>query len=226
VPASNASAQRAFPRPIRADVHLPDADVRTRFNERALRNWTESSRRLVRIAILATSDIAAGLVGIFIVQMTWELVSSGGRRPLPDNVPLLAMVFCLQPLALRVSGAYASGKTRADLLKIAAGVAIAAFLGWVQARLFGRDVPELPNKAAYLYSAVVVTALVWAFRSVLDRIVTAGYSAGFLQRRVLVVGSQMEAEELNRRWRAGRPRGRYARISRKQPSCPTCGQRR
>ena len=90
MPASNVSAQRAFPTPIRADVHLPDADVRTRFNERAFRNWTESSRRLVRIAILGASDIAAGLLGVLIVQMTWELVSSGGRRPLPDNVPLLA----------------------------------------------------------------------------------------------------------------------------------------
>ena len=73
------------------------------------------------------------------------------------------MVFCLQPLALRVTGAYAGGKARADFLKLAAGVVIAAFLGWVQARLFGRDVPELPNKAAYVYSALVVTALAWAF---------------------------------------------------------------
>src|SRR5687767_11341471 len=119
MPASNASAPTGFPRPMRADVHLPDADVRTRFNERAFRNWTESTRRLVRIAVLGASDIAAGLLGVLVVEMTWELVSSGGRRPLPDNVPLLAMVFCLQPLALRVTGAYAGGKTRADLLKIA-----------------------------------------------------------------------------------------------------------
>lgn len=191
-------------RPVPPGVQLPEADVRTRFNERARRNWTESTRRVVRVAVLVASDVTAGLLGVLIVLTTWELVSSGGRRPLPDDVPLLAMVFCLQPLALRVSGAYAGGKARTDLVKIAGGIAVAAFLGWVQARLFGRDVPELPNKAAYAYSLLVITGLAWFFRHTLDRIVRAGYAAGILQRRVLVVGSAAEAEELSRSCRAMR----------------------
>jgi exopolysaccharide biosynthesis polyprenyl glycosylphosphotransferase len=217
MPPSQSSASRAYrhsatlrttlsavdgSRPVRSDVQLPDADVRARLNERALRHWTESSRRVARVAALVTSDVAAGLLGVLLVLTTWEIVSSGGRRPLPDDVPLLAMVFCLQPLALRVTGAYAGGRTRTDLVKIAGGIAIAALLGWVQARLFGREVPELPNKAAYAYSFVVITILAWGFRQLLDRVVRAGYAAGILQRRVLVVGSATEAEELSRHCRA------------------------
>jgi len=204
MPASNSSAHKTYPRPLRLDVQLPDADVRTRFNERALRNWTESSRRIARVTVLAASDIAAGLLGVLFVQQTWTLVSGGGLRPLPDHVPLLAMVFCLQPLALRVTGAYAGGKARADVLKLAGGIGIAAFLGWVQARLFGREVPELPNKAAYLYSAVVITASAWLFRSLIDRALTAGYRAGMLQRKVLIVGSRTEADTLSQVSRSAR----------------------
>lgn len=188
---------RAEAGPLPAGVELPDVDVRSRLNERAFRNWTESSRRAIRIAGLVSSDVAAGLLGVMTVQSTWTIVSDGGLRPLPDEVPLLAMVFCLQPLALRVAGAYGSGRARTDIVKISAGVAMAALLGWVQARLFGREVPDLPNKAAYLYSALVITTIAWAFRMVLDRIVAAGYRAGLLKRRVLVVGSRVEVEELS-----------------------------
>ena len=196
---SNSSAvTQAHPRPLPAGVELPSADVRSRLNERAFRNWTESSRRAIRITGLVASDIAAGLLGVMTVLGTWTLVSSGGRRPLPDEVPLLAMVFCLQPLALRVAGAYGSGRARTDIVKISAGIAMAALLGWVQARLFGREVPDLPNKAAYLYSALIITAIAWTFRMVLDWIVAAGYRAGLLKRRVLVVGSRAEVEELSR----------------------------
>ena len=198
------NAPKAYPRPLPVDVNLPDADVRTRFNERAIRNWTESSRRMARVLVLAASDLAAGLLGVLLVHATWALVSGGGLRPLPDSVPLVAMVFCLQPLALRVTGAYAGGKARADLLKVAGGIGIAAFLGWVQARLFGREVPELPNKAAYLYSAIVITTIAWLFRCTIDWALTAGYRAGLLQRKVLVVGTPIEADTINRLSRSAR----------------------
>ena len=46
---ANSSVQKNYPRPL--DVQLPDADVRTRFNERAFRNWTESSRRVDHHAV-------------------------------------------------------------------------------------------------------------------------------------------------------------------------------
>src|SRR6185503_75643 len=108
-----------------------------------------------RIAALFITDSIAGMLGIGTVLRTWELVSAGGVRPLPDYVPLVAMVFCLLPLTLWACGAYKGGKARIDLVKIAGGVLIAAFLGWVQARLFGRETPDLPNKTAYLYSGAI-----------------------------------------------------------------------
>ena len=197
-PASPSSPARNYPRPLREDIQLPRTDVRSRFNQRALRNWNESSRRAVRVATLMAGDMVAGVAGVWLLEATWSVVSGGGRRPLPDQVPLLAMVFCLQPLAMRVTGAYAGGKARVDLVRIASGVAIAALLGWVQARLFGRDVPELPNKAAYLYAAAVVTVLAWVLRSLINLAVSTGYSIGMLQRRVLVVGSRAEADALSR----------------------------
>ena len=183
-------------------VQLPTVDVRTGQNDRALRGWSESTRRLARVVALFASDSIAGLISVWVVLNTWAVVSNGGRRPLPDEVPLLATVFCLMPLALRVTGAYGGGKARTDILKIGAGVAVACFLGWVQAQLFGRNVPTLPNKAAYVYSCVVITALAWLFRIALDRAVSLGYAAGALQRRVVVIGSASEAETLHERCRA------------------------
>jgi exopolysaccharide biosynthesis polyprenyl glycosylphosphotransferase len=197
-PASRSSTATNYPHSLRDEIQLPRADVRTRFNQRAFRNWSESSRRALRVATLIVSDTVAGVAGVWLVEATWTVVSGGGRRPLPDQVPLLAMVFCLQPLALRVSGAYAGGKARVDLVRIAGGVTIAALLGWVQAQLFGRDVPELPNRAAYVYAAVVITIVAWALRSVINGAVSAGYNAGILRRRVLVLGSRAEADELSR----------------------------
>jgi exopolysaccharide biosynthesis polyprenyl glycosylphosphotransferase len=177
-------------------IQLPTVDVRTRLNEQAFRGWTESTRRIARDLALFATDSLAGILAVWAVQNTWNLVSAGGRRPLPDEIPLIAMVFCLMPLALRVTGAYAGGKARTDVLKIAGGIAVAAFLGWVQARLFGREVPTLPNKAAYVYSFILITAFAWGLRLLLDRLIAAGYKARLLQRRVLVVGTLPEAAEL------------------------------
>ena len=71
MPASTSSAHKTYPRPLHLDVQLPDADVRIRFNERAFRNWTESSRRIARVTVLAASDIAAGLLGVFVIHLAW-----------------------------------------------------------------------------------------------------------------------------------------------------------
>ena len=182
-------------------VRLPTADVRSGLDERAFREWIESSRRVGRIAALFITDSIAGMLGIGTVLRTWELVSAGGIRPLPDYVPLVAMVFCLLPLSLWACGAYKGGKPRIDLVKIAGGVLIAAFLGWVQARLFGRETPDLPNKTAYLYSGAIIAGYVWLFRLALDRVVSVGYDQGLLRRRVIIVGTQEEAEKLARRCR-------------------------
>jgi exopolysaccharide biosynthesis polyprenyl glycosylphosphotransferase len=183
-------------------VHLPTADVRSKLDDRAFREWIESSRRVGRVAALFLTDSIAGVLAIGTVLRTWELVSAGGIRPLPDYVPLVALVFCLLPLSLWACGAYKGGQPRIDLVKIAGGVLIAAVLGWVQAQLFGRESPDLPNKTAYLYSAAVIAGYVWLFRLALDGMVAAGYDQGLLRRKVVVVSSREEAEKLNRRCRA------------------------
>ena len=197
--ASSASPPAAIALP--RGVRLPTTDVRTELDERAFRGWTESSRRAARVVTLFLTDSTAGVLAIGAVLRTWELVSAGGIRPLPDYVPLVAMVFCLLPLSLWACGAYAGGKSRVDLTKIASGVLIAAFLGWVQAQLFGRNTPDLPNKTAYLYSAAVIAGYVWLFRLALDHVVSAGYDQGLLRMKLLVVGSAEEAERLARRCR-------------------------
>jgi exopolysaccharide biosynthesis polyprenyl glycosylphosphotransferase len=195
----------AAPRPaviaLPNGVQLPTVDVRSGLDERAFRGWSESTRRLSRVATLFASDSLAGLLAIGTVLYTWEFVSAGGVRPVPDPVPLIAMVFCLLPLSLWACGAYKGGTARVDLVKVASGVVIAAFLGWVQARLFGRDTPDLPNKTAYLYSAAVVAWQVWLFRLALDKVVTAAYDSGLLRRKVIVVGTAEEAERLDERCR-------------------------
>ena len=73
---------------------------------------------------------------------------------------------------------------------------VSAFIGWVQARLFGQVAPDLPNKTAYLYSAALITAYVWIFRLALDRVIQAGFRTGILQRRALVVGAPHEIRDL------------------------------
>jgi len=178
------------------NVQPPSGDVRKWQDECALRGWAESSRRAARVTVFVLSDLIAGFAGVYAVLATWSLVSANGLRPHPNEVPLLAMVACLQPLALAGTGAYGSGRARTDFLRIAGGIFVAALLGWVQARLFGRLDPTLPNKAAYLYSAVVITTFVWLVRIALDRIIVTAYRAGVLQRKVIVIGSEDEAEEL------------------------------
>jgi exopolysaccharide biosynthesis polyprenyl glycosylphosphotransferase len=153
------------------------------------------------VAALFASDSLAGLLAIGTVLQTWEFVSAGGARPVPDSVPLMAMVFCLLPLSLWACGAYKGGRARVDLVNVASGVVIAAFLGWIQAQLFGRETPDLPNKTAYLYSAAVIAWQVWLFRLALDKVVTAAYDAGLLRRKVIVVGTAEEAERLAERCR-------------------------
>jgi exopolysaccharide biosynthesis polyprenyl glycosylphosphotransferase len=194
-------------------VQLPTGDVRKWLDERALRCWSESTRQVARTLGLLTSDVLAGLAGVYTALETWPLVSNGGLRPLPNEIPLLAMVFCLQPLALKMVGAYRGGPARAQFSRIAAGIAIAAFLGWIQARLFGR-VPPLPDKAAFVYSAALICAYAWLARLAVDWCVAILYRRGILQRRVLVVGSAREVQELVRR---GSPRSELRVVGRFSP---------
>ena len=168
-------------------VELPQHDVRIALDQSVLRGWSEMSRRVGRIGVLLLFDSLAGLAGVATALLSWDVVSNEGMRPLPRAIPLIAMVFCIQPLALRLVGSYGGGKAR-SLERIAAGVVVTAFIGWLQAQLFGQVAPDLPNKTAYLYSAALITTYVWLFRLALDRVTQAGFRTGILQRRALVIG--------------------------------------
>src|SRR5574340_1036301 len=87
---------------VTVGVHLPVRDVRSADDDRARRGWSEATRRVGRVLVLFGSDTVAGIAAIFFVRLSWAIVSGGGRRPLPNDVPLFAMVLCIQPLALRV----------------------------------------------------------------------------------------------------------------------------
>jgi exopolysaccharide biosynthesis polyprenyl glycosylphosphotransferase len=176
-------------------AQLPTGDVRKWLDERALRGWIESIRQVFRSLGLFASDTLAGLAGVYTALDTWTLVSNGGLRPVPNEIPMLAMVFCLQPLALVLVGAYKGGRARTQFGRIAFGVAIAAVLGWIQARLFV-FVPPLPDKAAFVYSAVLICIYACMARLAIDMVIAVLYRRGALQRRVLVIGSAQDVQAL------------------------------
>lgn len=186
-------AQRA------AGVKLPDRDIRTALDDAVRRGWSENTRRAARVLALLALDTIAGLIGVAIALETWGLVSNQGLRPLPNPVPLIAMVCCLQPLALRVTGAYGGGKSRVSLERIVGGVALAALVGWLQAHLFGQMTRDLPNKTAFVYSAALIAICIWLGRLAFDLTVRAGFRAGVLQRRVLLIGHRDDVENVQRR---------------------------
>ena len=176
-------------------AQLPSGDVRKWLDERALRGWIESIRHAFRSLGLIASDTLAGLAGVYTALETWPLVSNGGLRPVPNEIPMLAMVFCLQPLALVMMDAYKGGRARTHFGRIAAGIGIAAVLGWIQARLFV-FVPPLPDKAAFVYSAVLICMYACLARLAIDTVIAVLYRRGVLQRRVLVVGTAHDVQEL------------------------------
>ncbi|HVZ21938.1 MAG TPA: sugar transferase [Vicinamibacterales bacterium] len=181
---------------------LPEHDIRTALDESVRRGWTEVSRRAARVGVLLAADTTAGLAGVCTALLTWGAVSNDGLRPLPSAIPLVAMVFCIQPLALAATRAYSSRGWR-SLERIAAGVAISALVGWVQARLFGEMTPDLPNKTAYVYSGALIVAAIWLLRQSVQMMIQAGLRAGLLQRRALVVGERHEVRELRERTTSG-----------------------
>ena len=180
-------------------VQLPSCDVRGVLDDSARRGWGESSRRFARVVGLIAGDTCAGLLGVYVSLWTWSLVSAAGSRPMPDDVPLVAMVLCLQPLALMVVGAYSGGRYRLDLVRLAGGIAVAALIGWLQGRIFGHGT-DVPNKTAYLYASLWILSYVWLGRLLFDRLVTASYRRGFFQRRVLAIGSADDAAAFQMRY--------------------------
>jgi exopolysaccharide biosynthesis polyprenyl glycosylphosphotransferase len=180
-------------------VRLPENDVRTWHDERALRGWSEMSRRAARIYLLLALDTIAGLGAVVAAIKTWSVVSNNGLRPVPSAVPLIAMVCCIQPLALHVTGAYGGANARRSLERIAAGVAISALVGWVQAQLFGEGTPDIPNKTAYLYSGALIASYVWLGRQFAHFVIEAGFRRGTLQRRAIVIGEPAEVQLLKMR---------------------------
>ena len=94
----------------RSAAELPTHDVRLALDQSVLRGWSEMSRRVGRIGVLLLFDSLGGLIGVATALLSWDVVSNEGMRPLPRAIPLIAMVFCIQPLALHVIGCYGGGK--------------------------------------------------------------------------------------------------------------------
>jgi exopolysaccharide biosynthesis polyprenyl glycosylphosphotransferase len=184
---------------VASGIRLPDRDVRKALDESVFRGWTEHTRRLTRVVCLLAADTLAGLIGVATVINTWGLVSNEGARPVPKAIPLIAMVCCIQPLALRVTGAYGGGRARASIERIFSAMVIAGLIGWIQARLFGELSPNLPNKTAYVYSAALIALFIWLERVAFAQAVKLGYSKGLLQRRVLLIAHREELEDVQRR---------------------------
>src|SRR5262249_24868803 len=141
--------------PTAPAIRLPTDDIRRALDRAVQRGWTEHTRRVARVAFLLAADTVAGLLGIDAVLDTWWLVSNDGLRPVPNGIPLVAMVLCIQPLALRVTGAYNGGRKRCSLTLIGGAMLMAALIGWTQSRLFGEISATVPNKTAYVYSAAL-----------------------------------------------------------------------
>jgi exopolysaccharide biosynthesis polyprenyl glycosylphosphotransferase len=181
------------------DVRLPKGDVRRALDASVRRGWTEHTRRAVRVAFLLVSDTMAGLAGVATVIGTWSLVDAGGLKPVPSFIPLAAMVLCIQPLALRATGAYGGGRARISLGRVAGALVIATFVGWIQAHLFGGMTPDLPNKTAYLYAAGLITLFAFCGRHAIDQVIRLGFKTGHFQRRVLLIGHRDEVADLQRR---------------------------
>ena len=198
-PQSTASVFDEVPLASPRENHLPKSDVRWALDAAVRRGWSEATRRASRVACLLLMDTFAGLGGLATVTSTWWLVDRNGLRPVPDTLPLIAMVFCIQPLALRATGAYSGGTARASLGRVGGAMFIAATIGWIQAQLFGRVSPELPNKTAFLYSAAVITLFAWSARFAFDTGVRLGYRGGIFQRRVLLIGQRRDIEEAQKR---------------------------
>ena len=198
-PPSTVSVFDEVPLATRRENHLPKSDVRRALDAAVRRGWNEATRRAARVGGLVLMDTLAGLGGVATLSATWWLVDRNGLRPAPDTLPLLAMVFCIQPLALRATGAYGGGNARASIGRVGGAMLIAATIGWIQAQLFGRIAPELPNKTAYLYSAALITLYAWAARSAFDAMVRVGYKGGVFQRRVLLIGQRTDIEDAQKR---------------------------
>ena len=181
------------------ETQLPKSDVRRALDVAVRRGWTEATRRGARVVLLLLMDTLAGLAAIATVTATWWLVDANGLRPVPNTIPLIAMVFCIQPLALRATGAYGGGHSRTSLLRVGGAMLIAAVAGWIQAQLFGRNTPDLPNKTAYLYSAAVITVFAWTARLAFDAAIRIGFKAGVFQRRVLLIGHRTDIEDAQKR---------------------------
>jgi exopolysaccharide biosynthesis polyprenyl glycosylphosphotransferase len=198
-PISSTSIYDEAPEAQAPDFVLPKRDVREALDAAVKRGWSENARRVIRIACLLANDTVAGLAGIATVVSTWWLMDAGGLRPAPNTIPLLAMVFCIQPLALRATGAYSGGLARVSLGRVAGGLIIAAFVGWAQVQLFGRISPDLPNKTAYLYSATLIALYAWLGRLAIEQGVRLAFRASVFQRRVLLIGHRDDIADVQKR---------------------------
>ena len=169
-PPSTASVFDEVPLASPRANHLPKSDVRRALDAAVRRGWNEATRRLARRA--------ASL--LLMDTLRWsrrhrhghgDLVAGGQERPAAGaRHDAVAGDGVLHPAAgaPRHRRVRRRQCARASLGRVGGAMLIAATVGWIQAQLFGRISPDLPNKTAYLYSAAVITLFAWSARLAFD----------------------------------------------------------
>jgi exopolysaccharide biosynthesis polyprenyl glycosylphosphotransferase len=170
---------------------LPLIDARRKLDDAARRVWIEIGWGAARVSLLILSDAAAMVLAAAATVMSLQGLSAGAARP--DMWEMVRAMLLLQPLALGAAGAFAAGFNRISFGRISLGVVGASVLAWLQFRfLLGGSGPgELSGTAAAVFVSWTIL-LVFISRLLVDQVVNRFHQMGFGQRRVLVIGSEIE----------------------------------
>lgn len=179
----------------RAERTLPRADVRRKLDEAARRGWIEIGRRTLRVGVLVISDLAALVCAAALTIVC--LRALGASVALADAWPLFRMMLFLEPLTLGVATAYGDGHSRISFGRILIGVSSAVLLAALQLVVIqGSVLPEIfPGSTIPLLWAWTIL-VTFSLRLFIDRVVSYAYQIGLGQRRVLVIGTEMETAKL------------------------------
>jgi exopolysaccharide biosynthesis polyprenyl glycosylphosphotransferase len=177
--------------PEQIGLSLPRTDVRRRMDDAARRGWIEIGWGAARVSLLAISDATALFIAAIATALTLRAIGvPAGRAEVWEVVR--SMLF-LQPLVLGVVGAFAAGYNRISFGRVGLGITGASVLAFLQARFL----QGAPGATTFTGTATVIlvvwaTMVVYVARLAIDRVVNRFHQVGFGQRRVLVIGSELE----------------------------------
>jgi exopolysaccharide biosynthesis polyprenyl glycosylphosphotransferase len=174
---------------VRFRDSLSEVDIRQRLDEAVHRGWAEIGRRVMRVAVLVSADIALALLAAALVTVWSAGLSLGSLHSVEGLRWAAALIVLVQPLTLGVLGAYEAGRHRTSFERVLGGVLLAAILGWVRSLLL--DVPA--GEWVFLAYAAAAVPLIFLGRVLVDRVVSGAYERGIGTRRLLLVANEHEA---------------------------------